>query len=263
MRYILVILMALICQLAHAQFWFGPRIGANRTSFIYQSSTYLEDSFKVAPSYNYEIGAVMIYQASDMFSVHSELFYEGVKKELENRPEYNVEVSSSTKNHFLSIPIMFRAAFGREPVHFFVNGGTKIRYWLAGDGHIVTEGSDLFSGDYTYDRIDFGEETGDPENNVFAVPDANRLQFALIAGAGAYLDLAIGGRLLVDFRYTFGHSNMGFDNNPDFFFTDYTERFSYRNNTMTLSVCYLFEYDVKLQSKGMSTIKDSNRRKKK
>lgn len=261
MRYVFVIAAILIIQSAQAQYWFGPRIGINRTSFIYQSDTYL-DSFKVAPTYNYEFGVSGVYQASDIFSVQTELFYENVKKKLVDRPEYGSEVESISKNHFLSAPIMFRAAFGQEPVHFYVNGGTKLRYWLFGNGEINSEGDGLASGVYKYDKLIFNKETADTENNEYAVPQANRLQFALIAGGGMFLDLVTGGRLLIDFRYTFGHSNMGFNDNPDFNFGSYVERFSYRNNTMTLSLAYLFEYDAKERSKGMSTIKQSNKKKK-
>ena len=65
------------------------------------------------------------------------------------------------------------------------------------------------------------------------VEQANRLQFGLTAGAGAFFDLSSGARLMVDFRYTFGHSNLGFDTFADSFDfpeDDYVESFEYTMN---------------------------------
>lgn len=245
-----------------AQYWWGPKFGGNRSEFVYQSSTYL-DSFSVKPSYNIEAGIVGIYQASNMYSVQSELLFEQVKKELRNKDFNEIEAFSRSTNNFLSIPITFRISLGKEPVHYYLSGGPKLRYWLGGNGMIdVPDGDEFVEPPKEYKRLVFNQERSQTAENVYAVPGANRLQFALVAGGGFYLDLVTGGRLQFDVRYTFGHSNMGFDGNPDFTFIDYAESYRYRNNTLSISLAYLFEFDVELQSKGMSTIKESNRSRK-
>ncbi|WP_170147864.1 porin family protein [Marinoscillum furvescens] len=252
---------------ASAQYWFGPKGGANYNIFKYQDDDYL-DSFRVDPTYSFEVGAVMIYQATERFSVQGELFYERARKELNGDRNSTVNVRSSTANSFISAPVLFRISFGREPVHYYLSGGPKVRYWLGGSGHVNLDDFDEFGLEQPrWSKLVFDQSKSKMSDNIYAVPDANRLQFALVLGGGAYLDLRFGGRLLMDLKYTFGHSNMGFDDNPDFEFggTGYKELFSYRNHTISATLAYLFEYDVKLQSKGMSTIKESNktRRKKK
>ncbi|MEQ8473156.1 MAG: outer membrane beta-barrel protein [Marinoscillum sp.] len=246
----------------NAQYWYGPKGGVNRNQFVYQSDTYL-DSFNVKPSYSFEVGGVFIYQASDMFSVQLEMYYERTKKSLTDNELTGFDVTSKTTNSFISAPALFRVSFGGEPIHYYISGGPRIRYWMGGRGTISLDQFDEFGeGDRVWNRLAFKQKNSNTINNVYAVPEGNRIQYALVAGGGMYFDLQFGGRLLLDFKYTFGHSNMGFNGNSDFEFQEYTERFTYRNNTMSLTASYLFEYDAKGARKGMSTIKASNKKKK-
>ena len=66
-----------------------------------------------------------------------------------------------------------------------------------------------------------------------------------------------GGRVLVDFRYNFSHSNLGFNGSQDFAFSgeSYYENFEHRNHSITLSVGYLLYYNSQLKRKGSSTAK--------
>lgn len=251
-----------LCVLAaQAQFWFGPKGGATRNDFIYQSEAYA-DTFLVEPSYSFEVGGVLIYQANDMFSVQTELFYERTKRSLESTELSDVAVTSNTANSFLSVPALFRVSFNRGPTHYYVSGGPKVRMWLGGSGRISTDSNDEFvEGDNVWTRLVFNDKNSNTVNEIYAVPDANRVQYALVIGGGVYFDLYVGGRMLLDFKYAFGHSNMGFNNNPDFQLRDYTENFRYRSNTLSISLAYLFEYDVQGARKGMSTIKASNKKK--
>lgn len=246
---------------ANAQFWFGPKAGVNRNNFIYQASTYL-DSFNVSPTYSFEAGGVMIYQASDMFSVQTELYYEREKRNLTGNSEVGTSAVSSVKNSFLSAPALFRVSLDKGPTHYYVSGGTKLQYWLGGTGSVVAGDGEFVEPPSEWRKLVFKNSKSDVVDGVYAVPEGNRFQYALVLGGGVYFDLYFGGRLLVDFKYTFGHSNMGFNNNDDFKFFNYTENFEYRSNTLAVSLAYLFEYDMKEARKGMSTIKASNKKKK-
>ncbi|WP_258105777.1 PorT family protein [Marinoscillum sp. MHG1-6] len=249
---------------ADAQYWFGPKAGVSLSSFKYQSPRYTEEDVKVSPTFNFEAGGVVIYQASELFSVHGELYYEQIRKDLESRFDLGYDASSSTTNHFISAPMLFRMTFGRTPpVHYYVNGGIKMRFWVAGKGQINGGESEFEQGLLKYDKVVFQQSKSDIENGVVAVPQANIMQFGLAVGGGFYLDLITKCRLQVDFRYYYGHSNMGFNGNPDLTvgIYGYNERMSYRNNTFSVSVSYLFEFDQQLQRKGRSTNAESNKKK--
>lgn len=244
-----------------AQYWFGPKIGGNLSDFIYQDSEYVSDSFDIDQSSNFEIGGIFIYQATDMFSVQGELFYERLTRTLENKPTLNQNVFSEMNYNFISVPMLFRVSFGNEPVHVFLDGGIKLKFWLGGNGTIESGDGEFGDGEDIVEKIVFRQSKSETLKGTYAVSDANIMQFGLSVGGGMYLDLRTNGRLLLDLKYTFGHSNMGFNGNQDFDndITGYTEKFTFRANTLSLSLAYLFQYDVKLHSKGMSTSEKSNK----
>jgi hypothetical protein len=263
MRVLLFVLFFYISNLVSAQYWFGPKVGINTSNFKYQSPGYAQDTFLIKPSMNFELGGVAIYQASRRFSVQSEVYFEQIKKTLTDRPLFNEPVSSQTTNRFISIPMLFRVSFGREPVTFYASGGIKLRYWIGGKGEISSVGSE-FDTPISYDKIVFRQSKSNVSDGIYAVPQANIMQFGLAVGGGMYFDLRSNGRLIIDAKYTFGHSNMGFNNNPDFKGNfNYSERFSYRNNTLSLSLAYLFKYNSKDQKKGASTSTQTKEAKKK
>ena len=240
-----------------AQYWFGPKVGFNRTDHNYQSETY-RDSFNIQSNYNFEAGVVLTYEASRRYSVHTELIFERSGRNLENR-ENIPRATSKSNSGYLSIPLLLRYNLGRAPYLFYVNGGVKLSYWLFNNGRIenafLEEGVPPFR-EYRL-RINRGSTI---ESNRLALQEANRLQYALLIGVGANLDLRNKTRVMVDLRYSFGHSNQGFNGSPDFNFGDYVENFEYRNNTISLSIGYLFEYDAQLKRKGRSTNSKSNRK---
>lgn len=260
MRVYLVVVFFCLAHISLAQYWFGPKVGINTSSFIYQSKGYAQDTFLIKPSVNFELGGVFVYQASKRYSVQGEIYYEQIKKTLTDRPLNNATVLSKSTNRFLSIPMLFRISFGNEPVSFYVSGGIKIKYWLGGKGSIEGVVDPSLDPPFEYDKIKFRQSKSDRSNGVYAIPDANIMQFGLVVGGGMYLDLVTQGRLLLGAKYTFGHSNMGFNNNPDFVTTSgYVDRFTYRNNTLSISLAYLFEYDAKAQKKGASTSTQTKR----
>ncbi|WP_258101634.1 PorT family protein [Marinoscillum pacificum] len=262
LKSLFVITFGILSLSASAQFWFGPKGGINRNDFIYQSESYL-DTFTVNPTYSFEIGGTMIYQANDMFSVQTELYYEREKRNVSGKQEVGVGSTSQTKNSFLSAPALFRVSLDYGATHYYVSGGPKVQMWLGGKGEIVDGDGEFVEPEKVWDRLVFKQSKSNTAGGVYAVPEGNRIQYALVAGGGVYFDLYFGGRLLIDCKYTFGHSNMGFNDNQDFKFIDYTENFRYRSNTLSITMAYLFEYDMKGAKKGMSTIKASNKKKKK
>lgn len=244
-------------SLSYAQYWFGPRVGMHRVDHIYQESTYATDSFSVKPDYNYQFGIIFDYTASDRYSVHTEINYERIETDLENK--IGTAVRSAMNNSFISVPLMLRVSFGRQPSHWYVNGGPKLSYWLGGSGDIYEASFDEFPNSPDKYKIVFAQSKSNASTKK-AVVDGNRVQYALALGAGSYLDLAIGGRLNFDLRYSFGHSNMGFNRNQDFVVGNYTENFKYRNFMLSASVGYILEYNAQLQRKGGSTNKESRKR---
>ncbi len=256
--FFLSVVLLFITTQVQAQYWFGPKAGFLLTDHTYQSKTYEADSFKVALDYNFQVGAVLTYDASDRFSVHTELNFERYGKKL--RSFDTINYARTRLNYgFLTVPLVMRFNFGRAPFLFYVNGGTKLSYWLYGNGQIDAAGREeaedpildytlVFSSNADFDKLHLERP--------------NRLQYSLLFGGGAYFDMRNDARIMLDIRYNFGHSNMGFNGSPDFDFETYYENFEYRHNTLSISVGYMFEYNAQLRRKGRSTNSLSNKKKK-
>ncbi len=266
--------MTLITLYSTAQYWIGPKFGYHYTIHDYQDDNYLDD-YRSLNNHNFEAGVVVTYTASERYAVHGELYYEQIGNRIKNRS--NFEVDSETRNNYLSFPILLRVSMGKSPVHWYVNGGPKVSFWMSGRGNLAY--ADDEGGPDGFTRHEYkvvwrrskAGEGGDPPYHVY---EANRLQYALTAGGGFYLDLANGARVMVDFRYNWGHSNMGFNrdynepegtltiNPPNIPLSGYQENYEYTHNTVSVSIAYMFEYNTQLKRKGGSTSGESKKTKK-
>lgn len=262
MKYVIGLLFCICFYASQAQYWFGPKFGIHRASFEYDNTLYKVDSFSVNESYGLQLGGVFVYEATSMYSVQTEITYKRINKKVENKLVSPI-ISNSTYN-YLSIPFLLRVSFGSEPIHYFVGGGPEVNIWLGGKGDIkldeFAEGpvGVLDENDGLYRQTyDVTYQQSKSEDNLWAIPNANRVQYTLTAVAGVYLDLVSNGRLLIEGRYMWGHSNLGFNDNPNFTWESYYENFEHRINMATISIAYLFHYDAKEARKGMSNLSES------
>ncbi|MEQ8336947.1 MAG: outer membrane beta-barrel protein [Cyclobacteriaceae bacterium] len=250
MKILIFCVFLLTGTLSYAQYWFGPKIGGHRIDHVYQDNEYKQDTVRVIPNHNFQGGFVFHYSSDDRYSFRTEIVYERIGIVVKNRDV--TPIHSRMTNHFISLPLQLRMSFNQGSTHYYINGGPKISYWVSGNGYIDL---DEFLDD-SIDPINYNivfKESKKVRENQLALPGANRFQYALTVGAGSYVDLAVGGRLEIDFRYSFGHSNMGFNRNPDVTFSEYYDNLTYRNFMLSVSVAYLMEYNAQLKRKGAST----------
>lgn len=279
MKYLFsILLIAVFTSLSYGQYWFGPKIGISYIDHVYQDKTYERDSFNVSTNINMQYGVAFSYSATDKYSVYGELVYERIGKTLRDKDTNGDVVFSRMTNHFISAPVMLRITLGKVPFHYFINGGPRLSYWVGGNGRhelaafeefLIDEDGNPLPIDYT---LKFDSDNASPGDFSTAFVDKpNRLQFGLTLGGGVYFDLVSGGRLMIDFRYTWVHSNMA-TNSPDDTnlirgssgdLDFYRENLEYYHNIATLGVAYLFGYNSELKRKGKSSNKESNKKKKK
>jgi hypothetical protein len=253
---LLIVVFSLTSIHVQAQYWIGIKGGPSYIMHDYQFEDY-KDSFNIEDNSNFHIGAIMTYVASKRFAVTTELNYERRSRTLSNIPDVSDSATSVFNTHYLTAPILLQVNFGGSPISFYVNGGIKLNYWMAGNGTLYTPDIGLFTDGKAVDyNIVFNES--DPKSGQKSINDPNRLQYGLSAGTGFYLDVVGGGRVLVDFRYNFSHSNLGFNGRSEDFFDSavpYYENFEYRNHSITVSVGYLLYYNSQFKRKGASTAK--------
>lgn len=266
------LLFFVLCQQCFGQYWFGPKVGGSYINHVYSDKTYENDTFAISNNFNVQAGLALSYTATDRYAVYGELLYERIGKKLRDIPTAGSFVTSQTTNHFITVPIMLRITLGTLPFHYYVNGGPRINYWVAGNG-VLEAGFDEFTEFVSEDgeaviidyNITFNENkvSADDRSNAL-VSDPNRVQFGLTAGGGMLLDLATGGRLMLDLRLSWIHSNMASNRDGDvnLVYDSYRENLAYYHQITSVSVGYLFGYNSQLRRKGKSTNKRSNKKKK-
>ncbi|MFY0690262.1 MAG: PorT family protein [Cyclobacteriaceae bacterium] len=253
---------------ANAQYWFGLKGGGHFVDFDYQSRDYA-DSFAISPNVGYQIGAMGTYTASKRYSVHLELNYEFVRKTVKGVDTEFIKTAdlckdggncSKSKYHYLSLPVMLEVNFGKEPFMFYVNGGPKINVWLGSQGTVsLTEFDEFLAGEPQDYKMVYLQSRAVGSDLHLAMTEPNILQFGVAIGAGAHFDIYDVGRVMLDVRYNFGHSNLGFNGSPDFSnWESYYENFEYRHHILSISLGYAIPFNAQLQRKGKSTNRNSN-----
>lgn len=281
MRSFLVIFFISMAFSSFSQYWFGPKAGISYNRFIYQDKEY-RDSYDIANDLNFQGGLAFAYSATDTYAAYGELVYERVGYSLKDKfTNGNAEAVNMT-THYLSIPVMFRVTMGRGYLKYYANGGPRLSFWLGGKGE-----SDLLSndegavfgtvpGDSTFSALPYpfklrfsSDKSGDIQDQNLLVDEPNILQFGLAVGGGFLYDLPNGARIMIDFRYTWSHSNMaqnsdrdgniyGSPDDQDY----YRENWEYSRNYASISIGYLINYNSDLKRKGGSTSAESNKKKK-
>ncbi|MFK7954118.1 MAG: outer membrane beta-barrel protein [Ekhidna sp.] len=289
MRSYLVVLTLLIATTASSQYWFGPKAGISYNRYVYQDKEY-RDSYDIDNDLNFQGGVAFAYTATDMFSAYGELNYERLGKTLRDKLTNGTVETVEMTNHFISVPIMFRVTMGKGFLKYYANGGPRLSFWLGGKGESDLQQNDegaIFGtdpNDSTFSALPYkfklrfnSSKTGDVESSSgsglelqnLLVDKPNILQFGLNVGGGFLYDLPNGSRIMIDFRYTWSHSNMaqnseadgniyGQESDVDY----YRENWEYSRNYASISIGYLLGYNADLKRKGGSTNKESKKKKK-
>ena len=215
----------------------------------------------------------MDYDSEGRFVVHSELTYERVGNRIRSTPG-NPTIDAKSVYHFLSVPMMARVVFAghRSSIKFYGSAGPRLKLWLGGNG--LTIADEFIENGYdgreykvrfknVSERDDSNLQVGtEPDSDgryiqtggEFIVEKANRVQYSLDLGGGIFIDLQTGHRINVDARYSFGHSNMGFNVDGDGLnLADFDEDLEHHHNMLTVSVAFLWSYDPMAMKKGKST----------
>jgi len=273
MKYLLIFVFLLMSELSFGQFWFGAKAGAHRTDFKYQNEETVfliggreqiqnELYRPVAANYNFEFGVTASYTATNRYSVHTEINYERISKTVRSQ-EGAYRIDNSFNYNYISLPLLLRVSTGGEPVHYYANLGPKISYLVKANGTVFIDDfleNSLPPRDVT---IVYNPDKGNTASNL-VLERPNRLQYSLNVGAGALLDLKSGGRMMLDFRYSWGHSNLG--SNTDSRLLGFGENVEYTNQVLSFSIGYMIPYNPSELLKGTSTnnlLQTSSKKKKK
>jgi len=222
----------------------GPKLGVHASQALHDDENYRQE-FRSIPVPGYSSGMVLNVKVSDLFSLHSELLYSRVHKYVRSRliSDYQKE-----KYNYLQLPVLLRASHRLGSQEVYINAGPSIGYWLGGEGVVRTAEvleEDLQERPY---------KIGFPGESSFAVvSDPNRIQLGLEVGGGIIFPLGTKA-LMIDLRYTWGHTNMAKSNASYLSYSFFNDDLRHSQQVLSLSLAYLLDVDIyTMSTKGKSS----------
>ena len=245
------------------QFSAGPKIGGTFDRPFHDNKEPLSDA-NISPkfSFGYNVGGVLIYQLTDRFAFHTEILYAKRRKKLEGGILDIFNHEATYRN--IEVPVLFAYTFKKKYYTGFVNFGANLSYWLSGKGEIFSfEHDEVGIPSYEYEVVFGAMPDGDDSGNLF-LEEPNRVQVGMEIGVGAFINTTSPkNRILVQLKFQRGHSWLGRDTELDVGLDEYTESFRFSNNTLSLSVGYLFSFDFGQGRQGKSTSEVTKKKRKK
>ena len=229
----------------------GPTFGAQLSRPYYDNPEYY-NGYVPKQRLGFKVGGIANVKASQYFSLHTELLYNRVNKYMVGTDEYTL---NREQFNYFTAPIMLRGSVPFGQLEVYVNAGPSVSYWLG--GHTYLRHGELVELEiYEFDHdIAFNGESEDEFNEgTFYVTEPNRIQLSLDMGVGTLIP--INDRyLMVDFRYSWGHTNMAKPDTEYIDLTFYDDNLSFANHSFAVSIAYLYELDlIKLTRKGKSKV---------
>lgn len=222
----------------------GPKAGIQVSRAVYDDKDFY-DLMQSKYGLGYHAGLVMNVKVSDLISLQSELLYNQVTKRLKGHDngEFNQE-----KYKFLTLPVLLRVSHKLGYNQIYFNAGPNISYWMGGSGKLRTGHLAEYNLEELAYTIAFEQSTD--AMDVMAVSLPNRFLLGLDIGIGGLIPMGRN-HLMVDLRYTLGHTNMGKPESTYINIPGFPNSLNYSNHVMSLSCAYLIDFDLfTLSTKG-------------
>jgi len=153
--------------------------------------------------------------------------------------------------HFMDFSMALRRSYDvriKKDVQsrLFFNIGPNIEYWLDGKGSVST---DAVSSPYT---VVFDKQP-DSNFNYNYLNNVNRWLFGLDVGVGVDANITKTQRLHTELRFTYGHTYLGTKNSSSHIeILGFEDSLQANLKTLSLTVSYMFDFDLKKSKMGRS-----------
>ncbi|HEX5169449.1 MAG TPA: porin family protein [Cyclobacteriaceae bacterium] len=256
------ILAVALSSTVSAQILIGPTAGPN-FSWITFDDKDLKDVYDVSPITGFHAGVALSFRVQKRFFLHSSLIYSTKGKILkaDKDPLFRNEV----RYKYIELPILYTIEFkgslgGNKQYKWYFGAGPNVSYWIGGRGKISS--SDLTEvgiGELNY-RVVYWKDQYEVGEGEMSVEHPNRVQLGLTIGTGFVFEPMGAQKFMVMFRYELGHSFLSRTSDGVFQPTLYTDEMRIRNQGFRISLSYLVDLKTEQRKKGKSTIKESNKK---
>jgi hypothetical protein len=258
------LLLTLLCltvitlSVSAQEFSLGVKAGPLVTRSVIADKFDRED-FSQQSKFGFLGAALIIFPLKNNYSFETEVgFSQRGRKILSNGDTW----TNSATYHFADASMLLRKTFPLRikknvPMLWFANLGPNISYWLGGHGKIgVTQ---LQSYDIVFGPMPI--EPSEPDFDKMYVTDANRWLFGVNIGVGFIAPLKKSQKLLTELRFTSGHTFYGKTTSASWRTLGFTDNLRANEKFLSLTVAYIFDFNLKEGKKGKSTNKESRRKK--
>jgi hypothetical protein len=235
----------------------GPKGGIQYSNTIFADKEFASNyTSSLVPGFN--IGGAMEYPIYKIYSFQMEVNYSQKGRRLDYFQGPFIKNFSTF--HFIEVPMMLRINMDRGIGKYYFNIGPNIGYWLGGSGKLMARRPiDLGFGEQKY-SMRFGEETGSYDQLI--ISEANRVQLGLDAGVGMMLPIDKKKQLMLELRYSMGHTYFAGKESGSHGTRDLNENFEAFSRVISLNAAYMYNIDLwKKTRKGKSTLKVSRKKK--
>ena len=210
-----------------------------------------KEQFTHKPVFGYYGAGIVIFPLKNNYSLQTEFgfsqqgrkitFYEGTW--VTKATYYFLDGSMALRRSF-------KVNFGPNiPAEWFVDIGPRINYWLGGHGNVNAGGSY----DYTILFAKMPDEPVSPDFNKMYIVDENRWLFGIDIGVGFKAPLKNKSSILTELRFTSGHTYYGTPYSASNRTLGFTDNLRSNQKTISLTVAYLLDIDMRLRRTGKST----------
>jgi len=135
----------------------------------------------------------------------------------------------------------------------FAGIGPNFGYWINGKGEFGSK-----NGPTKEYKVAFGP---DPINTeTMNLVNTNRAQWGIDMGMGAIIEVNGPQKLIVDLRFTLGHTFLGDENSASIPILDFSDNLEANYRIISFSLAYVFEIDFYQLKQGKSTVKKRKQR---
>jgi hypothetical protein len=197
--------------------------------------------------------ALIIFPLKNNYSFETEVgFSQRGRKILSNEDTW----TNSATYYFVDASMMLRRSFPlkiREnlPTRWFVNLGPNISYWLGGRGKIGV--NQFQSYDVVFGPMPDQPSGPEPDFDKMYLTDVNRWLFGVNIGVGFIAPLHRSQKVLTELRFTSGHTFYGRTTSASWRTLGFADNLRSNEKFLSLTVAYIFDFNLKEGRKGKST----------
>jgi opacity protein-like surface antigen len=237
--------------------------GGGVVSWVRYDDTDFRKTVKVRPKPGYSFGPVLSFKVKDRYFLHTEYLF--TTKGRTNIGKIDKVLKDKVTYYFLEVPVLYNVFFkgrlqfrGNKQFKYYAGAGPIFSYWLGARGSVFSSEHRENNLPVQKYKVVFGTRGEDfQKDSEVYIKSPSKMQLGFAIGGGILTEPTAKQRVMIDFRFEYGHSWIAKSEYEDFHFpVTYDPSVKARNMSLRLSAIFLLELNTnkKVRNKGKSNI---------